>query len=204
MKELFPTPRWPLYDRRCREWTDALKQLQGEFRRDRSGDAYMQFVVAITGAIGVWMLWATTIGPSPPHEPRSGWLLPALGGALLGMAALLGRKVIGVRYRFMNGDVSEISISGRVRWREPLVTLGMVTFPFPAPYTPQMLSLHWPTHKRSIELFPSIEAAVLDILRARKSRSQEPPERPWQCERCGEENPESFEICWKCGTGQTS
>lgn len=24
----------------------------------------------------------------------------------------------------------------------------------------------------------------------------------WQCRHCGDENPDTFELCWKCGAGQ--
>lgn len=24
----------------------------------------------------------------------------------------------------------------------------------------------------------------------------------WHCRHCGEENPDTFELCWKCGAGQ--
>jgi hypothetical protein len=33
------------------------------------------------------------------------------------------------------------------------------------------------------------------------SKSDAPP---WACASCGEENPQSFEICWSCGHEQTS
>jgi hypothetical protein len=200
MKELSATPRWPLYDKRCREWTAAIKQISGEFRRDRSGDFSFQFLICMHGVLGAWMLWATTIGPYSPHESPFDWLLPSQGAVLLGLSFLWARKVFGVRYRFMHGEVCEISSGGRIRWREPLVTLERVTFPWPARYGPQMLTLHWTTHQPTIELFPSIDAAVSDILRKGRTTPAELPERPWRCERCGDENPESFEVCWKCGT----
>ena len=62
-----------------------------------------------------------------------------------------------------------------------------------------MLTLHWATHHRTIELLMSIEAAARDILRASQPIAPaEPPERPWECGHCEESNPESFEICWQC------
>jgi hypothetical protein len=199
MKELSATPRWPLYDKRCREWTTAIKQISGEFRRGRSGDFHWQFLVGMVAASGAWMLWAGTMGSVRPSELLWTRILALEGAILLGLAVVLGRQVFGVRHRFMRGEVAEIGIGGRVRWREPLITLERVTFPWPA-RGPQMLTLHWTTHQRTIELFPSIEAAVGDILRNGRATPVELPERPWRCERCGDENPESFEVCWKCGT----
>jgi len=198
MDEHSPTPRWPLYEQRCREWTEAVKQLRGEFRRDRSGDRYLGFMLGVFGMTGAWIIWATTVGPHMPLEAPFEWLLPAEGLLLLLLVVLLGRKRLGVRYQFQNGEVSEISIAGRVRWAEPLPTLERVTFPWPARNGPQRLALHWSTHQRTIELFPSIETAVGEIIRARHELPDESPERPWRCEMCGEENPQSFEVCWKC------
>lgn len=198
MKDLAATPRWPLYDKRCREWTVALKQLHGEFRRGRGEETQWGITVGMLAATGAWLIWATIVGVFPSPEPPFEWLVPAEGAALLALALLMVRKMFGVRYRFMHGDVCEISIGGHVRWREPLATLESVTFPWRS-RGPQMLTLHWSTQKRTIELFSSIEAAVGDVLRARRNTLEELGERPWRCEQCGEENPESFDVCWKCG-----
>ncbi|HEX6993588.1 MAG TPA: DUF2007 domain-containing protein [Gammaproteobacteria bacterium] len=37
---------------------------------------------------------------------------------------------------------------------------------------------------------------VVDTIAALDSRSDA---EPWACSRCGEENPQSFDICWSCG-----
>jgi hypothetical protein len=161
-----PTPRWPLYEKRCREWTAALKKLQGEFRRDRFGETLSQLMVIQFAGAGAWLLWATTIGTDTVLDRPWNWFLPALGAVLLGLAVALGRKALGVRYRFMHGEVCEVSGRDHVRWRDPLVTLQSVTFPWQGKNSPQMLTLHWATHHRTIELFMSIEAAARDTLRA--------------------------------------
>lgn len=196
-----PTPRWPLYEKRCRDWTQALKQTHGEFRRDGWSELPSQFLVTILAATGAWVLWATTRGMYPPNETPWKWLMPTLGAALFGGGVFLGWNVLGVRYRFMHGEICEVSSRGHVRWREPLLTLQGVTFPWTINNSPQMLTLHWTTHQRTIELFPSIEVAVRDILRTSKRiTSTEPPERSWRCDHCMELNPETFEVCWHCGT----
>jgi hypothetical protein len=196
-----PTPRWPLYEKRCREWTAALKKLQGEFRRDRFGETLSQLMVIQFAGAGAWLLWATTIGTDTVLDRPWNWLLPALGAVLLGLAVALGRKALGVRYRFMHGEVCEVSGRDHVRWREPLATLQSVTFPGQSRNSSQMLTLHWATHNRAIELFMSIDAAVREILRASQPIGPaEPPERPWECGYCKESNPESFEVGWQCGT----
>jgi hypothetical protein len=201
MKVLSPAPRWPLYERRCRDWTAALKQLRGEFRRDRSGESYLQLMAMMSAVTGAWVLWKTAIDPHPvyQHSPWN-WLAPASGAVLLGMGVVLGRNELGTRYRFDQNEVCEISSRGHIRWREPLVTLQTVTFPWRARFAPQMLTLHWTTHCRTIELFPSIDAAVRDFRVCQPMTSSEPVERPWKCKRCHESNPETFEVCWQCGT----
>jgi hypothetical protein len=54
-----PTPRWPLYENRCREWTAALKKRHGEFRRDRFGETLSQLMVIQFAGAGAWLLCAT-------------------------------------------------------------------------------------------------------------------------------------------------
>ena len=199
MQTLTPTPRWPLYEKRCRDWAAALKQIDGEFRRDFFGDFLTGFQVTAGVGAGGWILYETLIEPARVFFPPENWLLPTLSVVLLAVSILLGKKAFGVHYRFGQGEVSEVSALGRVRWREPLATLQTVSFPWRGRHAPQMLWLHWTTHRRAIELFPALQDAVAEVLAAaRPASAVAPPEKVWRCAQCRESNPEGFEICWQC------
>jgi hypothetical protein len=198
MQTLTPSPRWPLYENRCREWSTALKHLSGEFRRDSIGDALIVFMVILLAAAGARVIYATSVGQDRFEHAALNWLILLLGAALLVLAGL-GITRLGIRYRFSQGDISEVSARGRLRWHEPLATLQMVRFPWSGGRGPQMLTLHWSTHRRTIELFPSIVDAVDDLLRSSRPHPAPQQDLIWNCKHCREPNPASFDLCWQCG-----
>lgn len=202
MKVLAPTPRWPLYEKRCADWARALKRLNGEFHRDPFDQAIVRFMILMCVGVGLWCIWATTIGPQAETEAPWTWVLPALGAGLLGLGLLAGRRALSRRYCFGNGEVREVSGDGSVHWRESLSTLQNVSFPLVGgSRVPPRFQLHWATHHRTLELFPSIDAAVREVFRAERA-AETPPQsaKDWRCMRCSESNPDSFEVCWHCGS----
>ena len=197
-----PSPQWPLYEQRCRDWTTALKQVHGDFRRDKAGETFVRFMVLMLVAIGIWMLWTTTSRSGALHSPEWTWARRGAAAIFLGLAAMLVRRSPSVCYRFESGEISEIARGGRVRWREPLATLQSVDLRWTVVRRGlPVLILHWPTHRRTIELFPSLANAVTAMLRPeRLSSLSERPEKSWRCADCNEQNPEGFEKCWHCGS----
>ncbi|RPI64366.1 MAG: DUF2007 domain-containing protein [Lysobacterales bacterium] len=51
----------------------------------------------------------------------------------------------------------------------------------------------WVAHDRDYEDARRIVAATISTLDTKSDA------KPWICSSCREENPESFEMCWKCG-----
>jgi hypothetical protein len=202
MEHLITPPRWPLYARRCQDWTAALKQLDGEYRQDRFGETMERLTVVMFGLAGAYLVWATTIGPRVPIMSPWDWLLPTEGLLIVACAGLYSRRFVGVRYLFRNGDIRGLSPNGDVLWCEPIAMLQNVSFPWTRG-SPPLVVLHFNTRKRAIVLLPSIAAAVEDIIRhSQPAPVTDPPDQPWHCGRCGENCPDSFDVCWKCGAGK--
>jgi len=68
------------------------------------------------------------------------------------------RSQLSVCYRFENGDVAELSRSGRVRWRERLEGLQLATCR--ENFAHRSITLQWPDHRRRLVLHASLRSAI--------------------------------------------
>ena len=200
-RALIPTPHWPLYEKRCEDWCRALKQLHGDFRRSPFDEAVLRFLSIAVATAGFWLTWATTFGPQSHIDAPWQWVLAASGIGLAGLALIGGIRALSRCYRFADGEVCEVFRNDFVQWRESLATLQRVTFAWTGTSrVPPTLRLHWTTHHRTLELFPSMDAAVREFLRAERAIEMPPQSTTdWLCIGCNESNPKSFEVCWHCG-----
>ena len=54
------------------------------------------------------------------------------------------------------------------------------------------------------ELWVLHDRHIASAQRIIESLQHPQPDRPWDCEGCGENNADSFEFCWRCGAERTS
>lgn len=191
-------------DRHSAKWTAALKRVQGEFRRSRLDEVYLQFPALVAMITGGQLVWQALAGPRAGLDRWIDSLVGLAGIGLIGVGLLIAIRFVGTRYRFADGMVCEISARGRIRWQEPVATLQSVRSLRGGRGLPSLM-LHWETVRRRVELFDSLDAAAREHLRERlpdlavtteAGTEAEPP--PWRCGGCGEQNPETFEVCWHC------
>lgn len=183
-----------------------LKALNGEFKRSTIDEWFMQLVAFVIVAVSIALV---TNGYSRFREVGDKMdLWFSLGFVCVpacGAYYLLRRS--GYRYRFGAGRVQLLSRSGKILWDENIAAIQGASLR--GSKSNDYLILHWPDAKRYVEIYESLENALIDPQhfkdaelgrenRERMSDDSKPAGPPWTCEKCGEENPGEFEVCWKC------
>jgi hypothetical protein len=138
-------------------WINRLQHLHGEFRRTPADWWSVVFAAGVCVAFGglcVGLMIGTARDPEPLFAPA--WFaLPAV--ALFGLAVAFVRK-LDIRYQFEDGEVLAVR-RGVVLWREDLAGLTRVTATQGRSGIISM-KLIWPDHRRRMELYRSVQAAV--------------------------------------------
>lgn len=138
-------------------WISRLQQLRGKFRRTRSDRWAVVFAAGVFVAFGglcVGFMIGTARDPEPLFAPV--WFaLPAI--VLFGLAVVFVRK-LDVCYQFEDGEVRAVR-GGVMLWRENLAGLTRVTATQGRSGIISM-KLIWPDHRRRMELYRSVQAAV--------------------------------------------
>jgi hypothetical protein len=139
-----------------KDWIPKLQALRGEFRRSASSTALL---VLISGMciIGGAVIGITELG-SYHALRRPDPVLLAMSLALVTLGTGLTWRLFGVKYRFDGGKLTCVSRSGSVRWAE---NLGGITSVTCTAYRGQRsMTILWPDHRRSIEIYDSLWNAL--------------------------------------------
>jgi hypothetical protein len=192
-----------------RRWLAALVGLRGTFERTGSDLAINIAFLVLLGGIVV-----TFAGLGIREYHQHGWTQGTvfLSSYCLCMACLLYFLVsrVGLRYMFGGGTVSAYNTWGRLLWSEDLTGIVDAAFFFSRGST--SVTLFWPDRKRALVFFNSLKAALgastesadttLEGSHGEVGATQTNPDGgagpSWVCPGCHEENPESFNECWKC------
>jgi hypothetical protein len=184
-------------------WLLGIRGLRGEFRPSKASTWFWRGVGISCFAFGSYVVvmgWKQLA--QFPITLRQG-KADVVIAALLFFGLYVFRRA-GSWYRFDQGVVQELTVSGKVLWQEDLMTLEGVTW-HPGKWTDR-LTLKWPKAKHLLILYSSIEDALqraeLDAkeleFKDELRLSTEEIGPAWRCSGCGEENPGTFESCWKC------
>lgn len=192
-----------------------LQRLQGEFRPvnfDARKTLLFNVLLLVVSFVGILDLFR--------RHSHASLEFRVVSSALIGVLALVivarNWYEAGDWYKFGSGQVQKLSRSGAMRWEEEV--LGIVGGTMSTDTDDNaFLTLRWAHSKHRVDIDPSIAEALkameaprappsvpLDLELAVAAASDAPVGPSWRCRSCGEENPGSFESCWKCQAERAS
>lgn len=184
------------------EWRSALLRVNGEFRPGRRQQVMTCAVVAAL-AIGSLLVAILSIKTSRRlgWTPYVKWHLADAGVLAVGTSYLL--RGLRLRYVFDQGTVRAYNTWG-LMWSEDLTAVTGVRY-MRERSTPT-IEISWGARKRRLMLFDSLRRELDGLVKTANPPSVEfsvqessDDTRPsWICRGCREENPGTFEACWKC------
>jgi|SRR5271166_623042 len=186
-----------------------LRRLQGEFRRVESKVRRDQLLAILLILLSVACFWALSLGyeRSVATHRLLAWAAYGIAGSIGGARAWYEA---GAWYKFGSGQVQKLSRAGVVRWEEEAVGIVGGTLSTDTKDN-AFLTLRWAHSEHRVNIYPSMAAALktmeaprappsepLDLEAAMAAASDAHVGPAWRCRSCGEENPGTFEMCWKC------